>query len=258
MGRLLGSHDSDEGFDRPDLNKCPDCGCFFAQSNCPLCGKECPEEMRAGNRKPVKVRRTKRSGSSRVTFIDWYHSWWFIIVMMFFFPIVGIILLATSPHKKSSKIIFIIIAVIYGIISSFGIGNIIKSITGIWDKPVDTSLSRAEYIEKCVTVAPEEYYRNIGLYEDEFISMTIVVEKKIIGSEERFREDYQTYYLCHGYDENGEKYSILIRDCLIDEKVNFIKNDRIKIYGEGAGNITIYDHEYTAHHAAAVNVAYID
>ena len=28
MGRLLGAHDSDESFDRPELNKCPDCECW--------------------------------------------------------------------------------------------------------------------------------------------------------------------------------------------------------------------------------------
>ena len=38
MGKLLGAHDSYE-LDRPDLNKCPDCGCFFDGDNCPLCGK---------------------------------------------------------------------------------------------------------------------------------------------------------------------------------------------------------------------------
>ena len=40
MGRMLGSFDNPEELDRPDLNKCPDCNCFFAGDNCPLCGKE--------------------------------------------------------------------------------------------------------------------------------------------------------------------------------------------------------------------------
>ena len=86
MGKLLGAHDSEE-LDRPDLNKCPDCRCFFAGDNCPLCGKKCPEEMRAGNRakvKPKKKRSTPNSG--RVTFVSWYHSWLFIILMMFIMP----------------------------------------------------------------------------------------------------------------------------------------------------------------------------
>ena len=75
MGKLLGVHESDEELDRPDLNKCPDCGCFFAEPYCPLCGKECPEEFRAGNRKPVRRSRRRRTENpGRVTFIEWYHS----------------------------------------------------------------------------------------------------------------------------------------------------------------------------------------
>lgn len=107
MGKLLGSHASHE-LDRPDLNKCPDCRCFFEGDNCPLCGKECPEEMRAGNRAKVKPRKKKRNpNSGRVTFIPWYHSWLFIILMMFVMPIVGIILLCTSPYRTRTKIIVI-------------------------------------------------------------------------------------------------------------------------------------------------------
>ena len=58
---MLGAFDSDNNHDRPDLNKCPDCGCFFAQDHCPLCGKLCPEEMRAGNRKAVKPEKRKKA-----------------------------------------------------------------------------------------------------------------------------------------------------------------------------------------------------
>ena len=57
MGRMLGAFADDGELDRPDLNKCPDCNCFFAGNNCPICGKECPEEMRAGNRAPVKPKK---------------------------------------------------------------------------------------------------------------------------------------------------------------------------------------------------------
>ena len=88
MGKLLGSHGSEE-LDRPDLNKCPDCNCFFAGDNCPLCGKECPEEFRAGNREKVKQQKHRRGrGSERVEFISWYHRWWFIILMLFVAPVV--------------------------------------------------------------------------------------------------------------------------------------------------------------------------
>ena len=100
MGRYFES----EELDRPDLNKCPDCGCLFPSDTCPLCKKVCPEEFRAGNRKAVKKRKKDRGSSGRVVFVEWYHSWWFIAIMLWFMPVIGIILLATSPHKKWIKI----------------------------------------------------------------------------------------------------------------------------------------------------------
>ena len=112
MGKMLGSHEG-APLDRPDLNKCPDCGCFFATDACPLCGKVCPEEFRAGNRKPPKPQKRKRS-SERITFMAWYYSWWFILVMMIFAPVVGIILFASSPRKKWVKItVSLLIAAFY-------------------------------------------------------------------------------------------------------------------------------------------------
>ena len=117
MGRMLGAFDDPRELDRPDLNKCPDCECFFAGDNCPLCGKVCPEEMRAGNRKPPKKDRHRRGNSSgRVTFIEWYHSWWFILIMMFVMPIVGIILLLTSPHRTLWKVLLTVAVVVVYII----------------------------------------------------------------------------------------------------------------------------------------------
>ena len=106
MSRQLGAFDDDDNFDRPDLNKCPDCGCYFSQNNCPFCGKACPEDMRAGMRKPVKVRKKRSSGNGRVTFVEWYHSWWFILIMTFVFPLAAVFLLISSPYAKKWKILF--------------------------------------------------------------------------------------------------------------------------------------------------------
>ena len=88
MGKMMGAFDSENDMlDRPDLNKCPDCGCFFAQDNCPLCGKPCPEEMRAGNRTAPKKQKYKYDNGYRtVQFVDWYHRWWFIVIMAFISP----------------------------------------------------------------------------------------------------------------------------------------------------------------------------
>ena len=120
MGRMLGYHGSDE-LDRPDLNKCPDCGCFFATDACPLCGMICPEEMRAGHR--AKVRHKKhRSSSGRVQFIPWYYSWWFIIFVFCISRVAGIILFATSPYSKKLKITVTVIALAVALLSYAGVG----------------------------------------------------------------------------------------------------------------------------------------
>lgn len=113
MGRMLGAFDNPEELDRPDLNKCPDCECFFAGDNCPLCGKVCPEEMRAGNRRPPKkVKKRRGSSNGRVTFMEWYHSWWCILIATVFMAPVGIILMLTSPRRTLWKVLFVIAVVI--------------------------------------------------------------------------------------------------------------------------------------------------
>ena len=174
MGRMLGSFADDNELDRPDLNKCPDCDCFFASDTCPLCKKVCPEEMRAGNRKPVKPKKQKRtSGPGRVTFISWYHRWWFILLMLWLMPIVGIILLISSPHDKWKKWLVAGICAVWLLFSYIGIGSIIGMISGIFDQPVDTSLSREAYIERCETVSAVQYYRGYADYEDDFVTVEL-------------------------------------------------------------------------------------
>ena len=252
MGRQLGAFDPDNNIDRPDLNKCPDCECFFAGDNCPLCGKECPEEMRAGNRKPVKQDKRRSSGSGRVTFIEWYHSWWFIVLMSFFSPIIGAVLLFTSPHKKKAKITFVALAILYFLLQMYGFG-LISGIVNLFDKPVDTSLSREEYIAVCETVGVEDYYRRVGSYEEKFVTMTLTVVERTENMDYS-SEKYNTYYIC----SDGEgKFEILVRDCSQDGLRNYIPGDVITVYGEGAGNCSIFDEEYNSYNAPCVNAAYV-
>lgn len=256
MGRMLGSFADDEELDRPDLNKCPDCNCFFAGETCPLCGKVCPENMRAGNRAPVKHKKRKKSSDSgRVTFIEWYHSWWFIAIMIFFFPIVGAILLATSPYKRSRKILFIVIAVVYMIISTIGIGNIISQISDIWNAPVNDSLSKEEYVSKCIPVTPEDICRSSDGYEDKFVSVKLRIVKKVTYQDKFYNSKDYVCYLCES--ENGSEYKIVLRDCLLENEQRFIAGDVITVYGEGAGECIAYDHEYTEYSAPCLNMAYV-
>ena len=255
MGRFLGSHSDDQELDRPDLNKCPECNCFFAGDNCPLCGKECPENMRAGNRPIVKHKKHRRSsGSGRVTFVEWYHSWWFIAIMMVFMPLVGIVLLITSPHKTWKKVLFVSIAVIYSIVSFFGIGSIISGFTDMFDSPVDASITREEYVSRCEEITSEQFYRAADGYEGKFVCMTLKVGKKVTYTDTYYNDKDYTCYLCYGTD--GNEYRIIVCDCLLEDKQRFIAGDVITIYGEGAGEREVHDDDYNYITAPCLNMAY--
>ena len=104
MGAQIGFFSDSAPVDYPELNKCPDCETFFQDERCPLCGKLCPEEMRAGNRKPVKQKKRSSRSDGRVRFVPWYFSAWFIVAMLMLMPIVGLILLWQSDMRKGWKI----------------------------------------------------------------------------------------------------------------------------------------------------------
>ncbi len=129
MGRSLGYFDEDESFDRPDLNYCPECKCFFASDNCTICGKPCPEEMRAGNRASVKQKKHRRSSGVRYV-IPWYHSWWFIVIMMFVFPLAALVLAASSDNVRWLRILLIVLSAL-AIVGPF-IVNIFWSAIFMW------------------------------------------------------------------------------------------------------------------------------
>ena len=221
MGRMLGTFADDDELDRPDLNKCPDCDCFFASDACPLCKKICPEEMRAGNRKPVKHKKKKHS-SGRVTFISWYHRWWFIILMLALFPLVGIILCITSPHNTWKKVLcialYLLLPTIIG--GSVMIGTIL--VGEIFGQDfVDTSLSKEEYVAACEVVTPEEYYRSPASYEEAYISITLKVERREVS-------DSAIYYVCT--DPDNSEIVILVRDYFIEDQQNFLSGDLVTFY----------------------------
>ena len=258
MGRELGSFADDRELDRPDLNKCPDCDCFFATDNCPLCGKECPPHMRAGNRIPQKPRKSPRRGNGRVSFVAWYHSLWFIALMMLIFPLVGIILILTSPYKTRTKVIANVIAAIYMVISYFGIGSIISNVSDLIEKPVTTSLSKEDYIARCEDVTPEQFYRAGDTYKGQFVSMTLrVVGKATITNTSAFfyNEVDDPCYVCEA--EDGSEYKIVLRDCFLEDQQRLIPGDVVTVYGEGAGEREAYDEDYDYAILPCLNVAYL-
>lgn len=251
------NYDGSEYIERPDLNKCPDCGCYFGGANCPLCGKPCPEEYKAGNRKPEE--KPKPQKVKVISSHPWYHTWWFIAVIMFLSPLVGVILLATSARKTWVKILvslliispYIIFFVIsYGSILFAGLGNM-NSV------PVDTSLTRVEYVAACEDLDGEEYFRNCQEYAEDFVTLSVIVEERIVDSgPDSYGSGYNVYYFCSPVD--GGDINILIRDCSQDSRRNYLVGDMITVFGEGAGEVTIYGEAYTPVSAPCVYAAYID
>lgn len=231
MGRNLGYFDSDE-LDRPELNKCPDCECYFASEECPLCGKLCPEEMRAGNRAKVKPPKKRRNSSGRVQFVAWYHSWWFILLMMYFMPVVGIILFFTSPHSKKAKIIAAAIVVgAYALLFVLGSGLMMF----LLDQPlVNDDVSREEYVQFCEEMDVESFYRSAGDL-GRYVSMELVVVEKEVEHSIDVYDIGATYYRCRDLD--GGELIIYIQDCNLGSPLQFLPGDRIRVYGESAGMV---------------------
>lgn len=255
MGRSLGYFDSDE-LDRPELNKCPDCECYFATEECPLCGKICPEEMRAGNRKPVKPPKKRQNSSGRVQFISWYHSWWFIILMLYFMPIAGIILFFTSPHSKKSKIIAASIVVgvyvVGGLLVTFGAGLLSNL---FYESPVNDDISREEYVQLCEEMDVEDFYRVANDYGRYVCLELTVIEKDVEHSIDVY-DTGATYYHCR--DLNGGEMVIYVQDCNLGTPIQFLPGDMIRVYGESAGMMSFLDGSTYTSERPCVYMAYCE
>lgn len=240
--------------DRPDLNKCPDCGCFFASDTCPLCRQVCPEHMRAGNRAPVKPQKVKKSrDNGRVKFIRWYHEWWFIVILFLIMPLAGLVVLFTSPHKFRSKILFVVgyltIPTILSFVLMLGGSAILSWLT---PDPVDTSLTKEAYVEKCVEVDPELYYRSPEAYEKAYVKMTLTVVKSTYHATGTSGD---TYYLCRA--QGHDNFYLIVRDCLIDGEQNLLPGDSVTIYGQYGSSATVADEDGLHYTAPCINTAYV-
>ena len=229
MGRSLGYFDSDE-LDRPELNKCPDCECYFASEECPLCGKICPEAFRAGNRAPVKKPKKRKNSSGRVQFIAWYHSWWFILLVFMFSRIAGLVLFFTSPHSKKAKIIAAS-AVVGGYILLGILGS--GLLMHLLDQPlVNDDISRAEYVERCTPMSVENFYRNANDL-GQYVSLELTVVERCVEHSIDVYDTGSTYYRCK--DLNGGEMMIYVLDCNLDKPLQFLPGDMIRVYGESGG-----------------------
>lgn len=259
MSRQLGYFDGDSVQDYPELNKCPDCETFFASECCPICGKECPEEMRAGNRKPIKVKKRPATGNNgRVVFVPWYHTTWFILLVTFFQPLIGLILAWSGYWKKHWKIVLtLLVLLVY--IGGFAFAFFGELIGQRWEKdhlPVNTELTREEYVAACTVTDAEALYRNATQYVDEFICIRLTV-KGIWNDENDYESNYTTYYECQT-EAGGKVWTFLVRDFRQSDGFNLTVGDEITVYGQGGGNASIYN--YTAGNLTApcINMLYLE
>ena len=224
MGRSLGYFDSDE-LDRPELNKCPDCECYFATEACPLCGKICPENFRAGNRAKVKKPKKRKNSSGRVQFIPWYHTWWCILVVFLISRLAGVILFLTSPYSKKAKITVVALAVGFYLLAAalpFGVGILAEHFA---PSLVNDDISRAEYVEKCTPMSVKDYFHD-AYNEGNYVVLEVKVETVISVQGD-------TYYLCTALD--GGDVRILLLDCSVEQKTNYRQGEMLRVYGECSG-----------------------
>ncbi len=235
MGRFgtpqLGYMRDDDDNDIPELNKCPACGAFFEGDVCPICKTVCPEEMKAGNRKPPSKNSKKKKKGKRIGYkvpLPLYQRTWFIVVALFVSKLVGIILVWTSDWKKWVKVIVTILALfgtyLYFILFSF--------IQGLFYKPsvpvyVDTSISESQYREKCT----DSDYSALMRYPDKYAYRYIGEEFTVIKVTEGYEERYGTYgdfILCNDTEGNG----YVLFDCRTGRRAGILAGDTIRAFGQ--------------------------
>lgn len=241
--------------DYPDLNKCPDCETYFAQLHCPLCGKECPPEMRAGNRARNKkpVRDPYSRGSGRVSFVPWYLTTPFILIMLAVQPLIGMILMWMGHWKKKWKIAVTVGAVLIAVLPYLIIFGITLLGSGNQDAPVDLSLSREEYVAACETVDPSAFYRDPWGCEGDFLSFDVEIVGVHYAVEDLGgREKFYTAHVKVG----DSSAVILLWDYQPEgEGLNFVPGDRVTVYGQSAGMKPL-ETEATSFDAACLGLRY--
>lgn len=237
MGAPIGYFANQQPVDYPDLNKCPDCETFFQSDTCPLCGKVCPEEFRAGNRKTVKQKKIKYSHSSgRVEFVPWYYSGWFITAMLVVFPILGLILLWQSNAEKGWKIGGTLLPVVLHIAPTLiGILMGMLSFSSMPEPPVE---SREEYVAMCEAIDAEDYYRSSNEMVGQHVTMNLTVKRKILD-ETGSLGPVTVFYECEAQVGN-QRFPILLADCRREDLSNLTTGDKITVWGETYGGWSVY------------------
>lgn len=240
MGANLGFFAEDRERDYPELNKCPDCETFFADLNCPLCGKECPEEFRAGNRKPIKQKKHRRpSGNGRVQFVPWYHSVWFIVAMLIIQPIIGLILTWTGVWKTHWKVIVTLLIILPYVVFA-GLGIIAAIVDSYREDviPINSEMSDADYHAACTSPDVELLYRNSNKQVGDYVCMNLTVVEFSSTYYYTGDMDYKNanVYLCH-INKGERTLEFFVIDYRQEGQGRLAIGDKITVWGEVAGEI---------------------
>ncbi len=231
MGRFgtpqLGYLRDSEENDIPELNQCPSCGAFFEGDICPVCKTPCPEEMKAGNRKPPPKKRKKREKSYvRGLPPPLYQQTWFIIVVLFISKLFGILLVWMSEWKKWVKVTVTILAVFGGSLYIV-LFSLLRGLLYREPAYVNVSLPESSYREQC----SDSIYEELVRYPDRFPDFYVTEELTVLKVAEGYggKEEYGDFILCA--DADGSRYALL--DCRRDG-AGMMEGDRIRIFGQFA------------------------
>ena len=120
--------------------------------------------------------------------------------------------------------------------------------------PVDTGMPRDAYIAACEVTDAEAYYRTADSRVGQKVAVTLTVREAVTDVEGSYRhERYPNYYLCSDAEQT---FVILVRDCVLENRINLLPGDVVTFYGEGAGNMTVTDTQYNTHTAPCINAAF--
>jgi hypothetical protein len=173
-------------------------------------------------------------------------------------PIIGLILAWTGPWKRGGKLLATMI-----LLSPYLLGGLIGILAGIGllsadSVPVNTELSRTEYVERCEALPAEQVWRNADGMRGDYVTMVLVVEA--------VWEDEEAYYSGSSYPrffecsviESGEKYTFLLHDFRQSAGVNLREGDVIRAWGQVGGNETIYNSVIGTMTSPCINMLYLE
>lgn len=147
------------------------------------------------------------------------------------------------------------ICAVWLLFSYIGIGTIFGLVGGLLDRPVDTSLTREAYIERCDEVSAEQYYRAYAEYEDKFVKTELViVSKSQFSGSSPYSEDI--FYICRPINDGD--YYIIVRDCQVDSDRIYLAGDKLIIYGQGDDFTYAFAPDDTRIEGPCLNMAYAE